>query len=58
LLNEPTPSEIVLDKDYMAELQRRAAMVGEGPIADQTNPKTFPVVIPTLFFTTLVDSAN
>jgi hypothetical protein len=39
LLNEATPSEIVLDKDYMAELQRRAAIVGEGPIADQTNPK-------------------
>jgi len=39
LLNEPTPSEIVLDKDYMAELQRRAAILGEGPIADQTNPK-------------------
>jgi len=39
LLNEPTPAEIVLDKDYMAELQRRAAIVGEGPIAHQTNPK-------------------
>jgi hypothetical protein len=38
LLNEPAPSEILLDKDYMAELQRRAAIVGEGPIADQTNP--------------------
>jgi hypothetical protein len=39
LLNEPAPSEIMLDKDYMAELQRRAAIVGEGPITDQTNPK-------------------
>jgi hypothetical protein len=40
LLNEPTPAEIVLDKDYMAELQRRAAIVGEGPMAHQSNPKT------------------
>jgi hypothetical protein len=39
LLNEQAPSEIVLDKDYMAELQRRAAIVGGGPMADQTNPK-------------------
>jgi hypothetical protein len=40
LLNEPAPSEVVLDKDYMAELQRRAAIVGGGPMADQTNPKS------------------
>jgi hypothetical protein len=39
LLNEPTPSEVVSDREYMAELQRREAIVGEGPIADQTNPK-------------------
>lgn len=39
LLNEPTPSEVVLDGDYMAELQRRAALLGEGPMTDQTNPK-------------------
>jgi len=39
LLNEPTPSEIVLDKEFMAELQRRAAIMGGGPIADQANPK-------------------
>jgi hypothetical protein len=39
LLNEPTPAGIVLDKDYMAELQRRAAIMGGGPIADQANPK-------------------
>jgi len=39
LLNEPTPSEVVLDKDYMAELERRAAIMGGGPIADQANPK-------------------
>lgn len=37
LLHEPTPAEVVLDQDYMAELQRRAALIGEGPIADQTN---------------------
>jgi hypothetical protein len=28
LLNEPTPAEAVLDKDYMAELGRRAALTG------------------------------
>lgn len=39
LLNEPTPAEIFLDKDYMAELQRRAAIMGGGPIADQANPE-------------------
>jgi hypothetical protein len=27
LLNEPTPAEIVLDKDYAVELQRRVAML-------------------------------
>ena len=38
LLNEPTPAEIVLDKDYMAELQRRAAIMG--PMApDDANPE-------------------
>lgn len=39
LLNEPTPAEIVLDKGYMIELQRRAAIMGGGPMADQTNPE-------------------
>lgn len=39
LLNEPTPAEIVLDKDYMTELQRRVAIMGAGPIADQVDPK-------------------
>jgi hypothetical protein len=39
LLNEPTPAEIFLDKDYMAELQRRAAIMGGGPITDQANPE-------------------
>jgi hypothetical protein len=39
LLNEPTPAEIVLDKDYMTELQRRAEIMGGGPIADETNPE-------------------
>ncbi|MGC1781347.1 MAG: hypothetical protein WA708_02395 [Acidobacteriaceae bacterium] len=39
LLNEPTPAEIVLDKDYMAELQRRAAILGAGPMADEANPR-------------------
>jgi hypothetical protein len=39
LLNEPTPAEIFLDKDYMAELQRRAAIMGGGPITDEANPE-------------------
>ncbi len=39
LLNESTPAEIFLDKDYMAELQRRASTMGGDPITDQANPE-------------------
>jgi hypothetical protein len=39
LLNEPTPAAVFLDKDYMAELQRRAAIMGGGPIGDEANPE-------------------
>jgi hypothetical protein len=39
LLNEPTPAEIFLDKDYMAELQRRTAIMGGGPVTDEANPE-------------------
>ena len=39
LLNEPTPAEIFLDRDYMDELQRRAAIMGGGPITDEANPE-------------------
>jgi hypothetical protein len=39
LLNEPTPAEIFLDKDYMTELQRRATIMGGGPITDEANPE-------------------
>jgi len=39
LLKEPQPAEVFLDKDYMAEMQRRAAIMGGGPIADQANPE-------------------
>ncbi|MGC2163910.1 MAG: hypothetical protein WA634_18555 [Silvibacterium sp.] len=39
LLNEPTPAEIFLDKDYMTELRRRAAIMGGGPITDEANPE-------------------
>jgi hypothetical protein len=39
LLNEPAPAEIFLDKDYAAELERRAAIMGGGPITDQANPE-------------------
>ncbi len=38
LLDEPTPAEIVLDKDYMTELQRRAAISGAGQMADEADP--------------------
>ena len=39
LLNEPTPAEILLDRDYMAELQRRTAITGGGLMGDQTDPR-------------------
>jgi hypothetical protein len=39
LLNEPTPAEILLDSDHMAELQRRTAITGEGPMGDQADPR-------------------
>ena len=39
LLRESIPAEISLNKGYMAELQRRAAIMGLGPITDQTNPE-------------------
>lgn len=39
LLNEPTPAQIFLDKDYMTELQRRTAIMGGGPITDEANPE-------------------
>jgi hypothetical protein len=39
LLNEPTQGAIVLDKEYMAELQRRTAILGGGPIEDEVNPE-------------------
>jgi hypothetical protein len=39
LLNEPTPAEVFLDKVYMTELQRRAAIMGGGPITDEVNPQ-------------------
>jgi hypothetical protein len=39
LLKEPRPAEIFLNTEYMAEMHRRAAIMGEGPITDQANPK-------------------
>jgi len=38
LLNEPAPAEILLDRDYMTELQRRGAVAGGGLMGDQTGP--------------------
>jgi len=39
LLKETNPAEVFLNKDYMAEMQRRAAVMGAGPITDQANPE-------------------
>jgi hypothetical protein len=38
LLVEPRPAETFSNKDYMAELQRRAAIIGDELITDQANP--------------------
>ena len=32
------PAEVALDKDYRAELQRRAAVIGDPLIVGETNP--------------------
>jgi hypothetical protein len=39
MLKDPHPAEVFLDKDYMAEMKRRAAIMGEGPVADQADPE-------------------
>ncbi|MGA8216193.1 MAG: hypothetical protein WB799_21565 [Candidatus Sulfotelmatobacter sp.] len=39
LLKEPLPAEVFLDKDYIAEMRRRAAIMGGDSIADQANPE-------------------
>ncbi len=39
LLNEPAPAEILLDREYMAELERRIAITGEGLMGDQADPR-------------------
>lgn len=38
ILVEPRPAEIFSNKDYMAELQRRAAITGNAAIYNQVNP--------------------
>ena len=38
LLVEPRPAEIFSNKDYMAELRRRAVIIGNEVTADQANP--------------------
>ncbi|MGB8542917.1 MAG: hypothetical protein WCD49_14905 [Candidatus Acidiferrales bacterium] len=40
LLAEPRPAEILFDKEYMAELQRRAEIIGVEPLKDLVNPNT------------------
>lgn len=39
LLNEPVPAEILFDKDYVAELQRRSKLLGDAVMADEADPK-------------------
>jgi hypothetical protein len=39
ILAEPRPAEIFLDKDYMAELRRRAAIIGDPFVTSQTDPQ-------------------
>jgi len=39
LLNEPVPAEIVLDKAYMAELERRSDIMGIAAAVDDGNPE-------------------
>jgi hypothetical protein len=38
LLSEPRPAEIFLDKEYMAELRRRAEIIGDKFVTNQTDP--------------------
>ena len=38
ILAEPRPAEIFLNKDYMTELRRRAAIIGDRFLTDQANP--------------------
>jgi hypothetical protein len=39
ILAEPRPAEIFLNKDYMVELRRRAAMIGDRFLTSQTDPE-------------------
>jgi hypothetical protein len=41
LLSEPRPAEIFLDKEYMAELRRRAEIIGDKLLTGQTDPDRF-----------------
>ena len=40
LLVEPRPAEILSNKAYMAELRRRAAIIGDDLLKDLVNPDT------------------
>jgi hypothetical protein len=43
MLAEPRPAEIFLDKDYMDELRRRAAIIGDPFLTNQTKPPALEV---------------
>ena len=38
ILAEPRPAEMFLNRDYMTELRRRAAIIGDAFLTSQTNP--------------------
>jgi hypothetical protein len=41
MLAEPRPAEMFLNRDYMTELRRRAAIIGDAFLTGQTNPDSF-----------------
>ena len=40
LLAEPRPAEILSNKEYIAELQRRAVIIGDEELKDLVDPDT------------------
>jgi hypothetical protein len=38
LLHEPPPANVFLDKSYMAEMRRRAILMGPSPVTDEADP--------------------
>ena len=38
LLNETVPAHVLLDKSFVAEMRRRAALMGDSEVTDQADP--------------------